>query len=257
MTQSAGREAGAEQVIVPFGFEVLHDRRYLSRPLKRFNIYCSARDPEASCTLLIEALLAALRQGAPAFYATIGIVWAPGGPLHRSRARIACRQISVWPIPLEGRSLELRWADYLLATPNAVVNGCLRESARVQEDHHALRYLLQLCVIQEALLGDRAGRLNCADRKALLACIRALERNEPSAVDSGRDLFEGLSRPYAEKLASYLARSGAPVEEREALDFHGAEPLQLLASPADRDRVRKRVVNAYRRFGKPEQALDD
>jgi len=231
--------------IVPFGFELLGEARYLRGRLGRFHVYLAVGDVdvEAATASVARSLVRLLGTEAPAFLATIEVMWGPSGRLYTGE-RPARRQICIWPV--RGRTLLLpRWADYLAATPRALLGGKLYESPRVATDGHALRYVLQLGLIQEALFGKDVGGLPAASRRAVRTALRELEevRGAPSPRQLG--LFGDVVRPYAASIAAHLERPSPACRSTTVADIHGDDRLELLVSSSLRCALRAHVAASY------------
>jgi hypothetical protein len=252
LVAQAARTSGAHDSIVPFGFELLGSPRYLRGRLGRFHVYLGFIDnPAPRTAATARSLLQLLIMEVPAFYRTIDVIWGPTGPLYvadrRDGSRPVGRQVCLWPVP--GRAPLLpRWADYLTATPQALLRAALYESDRAATNHHALRYLLQLGLMHEAIFEPCIGHLSAADKRELVTAVRELE-GEPGAVTpSMLALLHDIVLPYAALVVAFLEHRPAAQPRPDVVDFHGGNALSVTISQYDRDLLRTRVAQAYEAF---------
>jgi hypothetical protein len=237
-------------LIAPFGFEVLRDPAYLRRDLKRLYVYVRVSSPDRAvlADAFAERLLAHLATEAPGFCEAIRFLLRPGARIELNPSGDRSLRISafVGTPPMLGE-----YARYLVAAPEALATGTLREVADFATSLSSRRYVFQLGLMVSRLYEAQQPPLPAGQVTQLLGLIRRLapvtsadarspDGTEPN--DAERDGLLDVVLPHARAVQSALratVQAGGESETVRARDLHGDSvvsttlPRGLLAEKVD------------------------
>jgi hypothetical protein len=163
LQSSVAREtADGGQAICPFGFELLRDRSYLKRRLRRFYIYISfersiALSGSDLCAAFTRILLERIRAEAPEFFADLGTVKCDHGLVLENPSGSAV--IEIRSRPHEG-DLLVAYAKYVIGIPYAIVQGRLRELQDFWTSPSCRRYIAQSVIMMNELFAEFGGQVS-------------------------------------------------------------------------------------------------
>ena len=165
-------------IITPFGFEFLESNSWKDKYVRNLFAYVYILPTVAEADARMEykrALMRVLQRRHSD--AAANIFYASDPPPDRGATE--CDHLLVyWKFRrASGHAPIIEYADFIISSPIAIANGCLKCSHKFNEDLLSLRYLCQLYLISATLAG-RFYRINIDDevyRRSLDICANLSE----------------------------------------------------------------------------------
>ncbi len=195
-------------VISPFGFELLEDKRYLYKNLKRF--YCYVGFPEKANVdkhdiekAYADALLKTLKQHYPAVFDDIAILITHNNKLHKFRpdnylCTPADKLIDISAHPVK-KDILSHYADYLTASVSTLFNKTGEADVERNSEYVMRVRYYQLYIISETLYSQYLPALS------------------PQEIRLSRSVFASLSNSIQ---ALFTPQSTPPTEEEKYIAKH-------------------------------------